>query len=340
MADAKQLPSGRWRALVFDGIEQGKRKYKSFTADTRKEANYLAAQYALTKKEIKHTEMTFLEAREKYLELKKNVLSESTIRGYHQMRTYFGIIDDLKLEKITSLVIQKWINDFSATHATKTVKNAYGFVHIVLSTYQPDLQLNVTLPQKEVKELFVPSDDYVTTVLQYFRDKQDTDMEIAILLAAYGPMRRSEICGLKSCDIKDNVVHVKDSKVVNKDGKIVEKKKVKNSSSDRYIEFPTFVIKQLPKDGNIINITPNVITKRYGRAIKDLKLEHSTFHDLRHYAASVMHAIGVPDQYIMARGGWNSDVVLKRIYRGTIADYNQRFVKQTNQHFEKMQKKQ
>ncbi len=34
-----------------------------------------------------------------------------------------------------------------------------------------------------------------------------------------------------------------------------------------------------------------------------------------------MHAIGIPDQYIMARGGWGSDKVLKAIYRGTIDYY-------------------
>ena len=39
------------------------------------------------------------------------------------------------------------------------------------------------------------------------------------------------------------------------------------------------------------------------------------FHDFRHYSASIMHAIGIPDQYIMARGGWKTDTVLKAVYR-------------------------
>jgi len=34
-----------------------------------------------------------------------------------------------------------------------------------------------------------------------------------------------------------------------------------------------------------------------------------------------MHAIGIPDQYIMARGGCGSDKVLKAIYRGAIDYY-------------------
>lgn len=41
-------------------------------------------------------------------------------------------------------------------------------------------------------------------------------------------------------------------------------------------------------------------------------------HNFRHYAASIMHAIGAPDLYVMQRGGWSSDKTLKAIYRGRL----------------------
>ena len=48
MATAKKLPSGRWRCLVYVGkSENGKRKYKSCTADSKKEAIALAADMQL-----------------------------------------------------------------------------------------------------------------------------------------------------------------------------------------------------------------------------------------------------------------------------------------------------
>ena len=51
MAKAKKLPSGKWRALVYDYTDSnGKRKYQSFTAETKKEAEFLAADYSLNKK--------------------------------------------------------------------------------------------------------------------------------------------------------------------------------------------------------------------------------------------------------------------------------------------------
>jgi len=70
--------------------------------------------------------------------------------------------------------------------------------------------------------------------------------------------------------------------------------------------------------GRIIKATPAQITNRFGRAITFAKLPHFRFHDLRHYSASIMHAIGVPDQYILQRGGWASDYVMKSVYRNVI----------------------
>jgi hypothetical protein len=39
MAKAKKLSSGNWRTLIYDHTdENGKRHYKSFTANTKKES--------------------------------------------------------------------------------------------------------------------------------------------------------------------------------------------------------------------------------------------------------------------------------------------------------------
>lgn len=38
----------------------------------------------------------------------------------------------------------------------------------------------------------------------------------------------------------------------------------------------------------------------------------------RNYSASIQHAIGIPDSYIMQRGEWGNDGVLKSVYRHTM----------------------
>ena len=43
MATAKKLPSGNWRVQVFVGVDENKKRiYKSFTAPTKKQAEYAA----------------------------------------------------------------------------------------------------------------------------------------------------------------------------------------------------------------------------------------------------------------------------------------------------------
>lgn len=337
MATAKKLPSGSYRCLVYDKTgADGKRKYKSFTAPTKKEAEYLAAQYLMERKE-KPTlpEYTLKVAIDNYCNLKSNVLSPATIREYRRMAVYYGSLGDMKLKDITSDAVQAWVNDFAADHSPKTVKNAYGLISAVVDTFADDIRLKVTLPQKIQSQLYVPSDSDIKAILDYFGEN-DKDMELAVYLAAFGTLRRSEICALTADDVHGNIISVNKAMVRNSGGEWVVKT-TKTVSSTRTVPMPDFVIEKLPDSGRIVQIIPDNITSRFERALKHLDITSFRFHDLRHYAASIMHAIGVPDQYIMQRGGWGSDHTLKAIYRGTIAEYSQKYTDMTLEHFNNMQ---
>lgn len=58
------------------------------------------------------------------------------------------------------------------------------------------------------------------------------------------------------------------------------------------------------KSGRIVVLYPDMITNRFGRILWANNIPHFRFHDLRHYSANVLHALGIPDAYIMERGGW------------------------------------
>ena len=94
------------------------------------------------------------------------------------------------------------------------------------------------------------------------------------------------------------------------------------------------IIKVFPKTGRLVDINPDQITHRFARVLKTLNIKHFRFHDLRHYAASMLHAIGVPDVYIMQKGGWSSDSTLKKIYRGVMDDYKEKFDKKAFEHID------
>ena len=104
----------------------------------------------------------------------------------------------------------------------------------------------------------------------------------------------------------------------------------KTLSSNRIVEYPKFIIDMLPKKDRLVKLLPSSITSSHIQIIKKLNLPHFRFHDYRHYAASIMHAIGIPDVYIMSRGGWSSDDTLKKIYRNSLEDYNVTYTDKIN----------
>ena len=78
------------------------------------------------------------------------------------------------------------------------------------------------------------------------------------------------------------------------------------------------------------------ISHRFPHILSQAGLAPFRFHDLRHYSASIQHALGVKDAYIMERGGWNNDKVLKEVYRHTLSEESQKANEISNGHFEKL----
>lgn len=72
------------------------------------------------------------------------------------------------------------------------------------------------------------------------------------------------------------------------------------------------------------------------RAVKRAGLPSFRFHDLRAYSVSIAHAIGIPDSYLMRRGGWSSPDTYRKTYRRVIGDEDAEITAKLNEHFEKL----
>ena len=108
MAKATKLPSGNWRVLVY---ANGRRK--SFTASTKKEAEYEASQWLMS--ETNYDDMSVRKAMEKYIENRSAVASPTSIRnlkGYLR-NNYTEHILDMKISQIKSEDIQREVNEMS-----------------------------------------------------------------------------------------------------------------------------------------------------------------------------------------------------------------------------------
>jgi integrase len=343
-----ELPSGNVRVQIYLYTDdKGKRHYKSFVAASRKEAKEMATRWKLDMKdkpikqynepdEDEDEDITVSQAIERYLSVKKGVLSPSTLRGYIGMqRQYFGgAFGRKRLSELTNPSVQIWISDLASKQLSpKTVRNAYGLLSASLEMFAPDLILKVKLPQKKRPDLYCPNDNDIKKLLEAIKG---TDLEIAVLLAAFGPLRRGEISALTDKNVEGRIIHVRDNMVKGPDNQWYIKQP-KTDDSTRDVEMPAFVIDRISsKKGKLVDMNPDYITHRFGRVLKKIDIPHFRFHDLRHYAASIMHAIGIPDQYILQRGGWASDNIMKAVYRNVIDLETVRQNKKINKHFEKL----
>ena len=336
---AKKLPSGRWRCRVYDGTDPaGKKIYKSFTADTRKEAEFLAAQYAASRKSTVSKDRTLADAYARYIEIKKNTLSPATVRDYSRAaKADFPELMPLRLSRLTQEAVQSAVNVMSANHSPKSVRNAHGLLSAVLSMFAPEIRLNTRLPQSRKPDLYVPTEQEVEKLVRSIRG---TELEKAVLLAAFGSLRRSECSALMISDIEGDIIHVNKAIVLGVD-KQWTLKQPKSKAGYRDIKMPGFVIERLKPapNGRIVNIMPVTITDYFADARRKFNLPHFRFHDLRHYQASILHAMGVPDKYIMERGGWSTDSTLKNIYQHTMSDKRKQVEDDIVRRFEDSHKK-
>lgn len=335
MATAKKLPSGAWNARGFyKDPMTGKISRPSFTAPSKSEALRMALEWEESKeRQSAPREMTVEECIEQYITLKTSTLSPSTIAGYRRMqRNHYQTIGKRRLKDLSDSDMQLFISGMCATHSAKTVRNSYALLVSSISMFS-HRQFSVTLPRIAPREYHIPTDDDIRELI---REASPT-LRLAICLAAIGTMREGEISAIyyRDVDHERSGVWVRRDMVKDEHNKWVIKEMPKTDASVRFIPLPESVMEMIGNgdpDALIYEQLPTSTYHAFARLRDRLGLQ-CRFHDLRHYAASIMHALGVPDQYIMERGGWKSDNVLKSVYRNTLSDQSVRFARIANEHF-------
>ena len=323
----EKLPSGSYRVRkMYQGI--------AYTAvfdykPTQKEI-VQALSVEMDKAKVSKQRLTFGAAAERYIENKSNVLSPSTIKGYTSLLSNLPLNFKKKfITDITAMDVQTVTNVHAKTHSPKTTRNMHGFITAVLGLYAPNTIINTTLPQKDVHSDYIPTDEDIKRILDYFKG---TVYEIPITLAIFG-LRRSEICALDiPNDLNGNMLTINKALVQGIDKQWVVKQ-TKTEAGTRTIYLPDSVVELLKDKRRAFDGHPGTILKGLKKAQEELGIPSFSLHKLRHYFASSSHALGVPDQYIMDAGGWKSKHVLGSIYQHAMQDKKKEMMKITADYY-------
>lgn len=326
MPRAKKLPSGSWRCQV---CKNGVRK--SFTVQDpstngRRLCERLASEWA--EKNTLSKLMTVEDAVRGYIRARREKMSPTTIVSYESMlENAFGDIKQRAIISLDQKTVQRWVDEQAGTYSAKSVRNQYALLNSAVSKYT-GIRFRCELPQSKDREYETPTDEDISLLI---KETDGTEIGKAILLSAFGSLREGECSALRKEDINGNEITVRHSMAWDGSGWVM--KAPKNFSSERTIILPEEVIKKLQSETDfIVNLNPREIAHRYEKVARRLGLKFR-FHDLRAYAASVRHFLGIPDAYIQFDGGWKTDVVLKRVYRRTMEDKRKEFAKVANDHF-------
>ena len=304
---ARKLPSGSWNIRVTI-----KGQTYSFTDPDKKTVMRLASEFA-DKQRDKVRNPTLAQACEDFIAEREKTLSPSTLRSYR------GIVKKITernpaimQKKVIALTDMDILNIVRPLRTVKTKRNYLNFLQVAAGR-----KFNVNFTGKAPREIAVPTDLEVMGLLAIFGG---TEMEVPVMLGAFGGLRRSEICALTMQDIDGDYVHITKAMVKAPDRSWIIKSP-KNTKSNRRVLLPHFVIERIHKQGYVTHLLPCNISDRFWKTQLRLGIERPyCFHSLRHYSASYLHSIGIPDAYIMERGGWSTPHVMQKVYRHALAD--------------------
>lgn len=309
---------------AYIGIIDGKKVFKSITAPSYRECIMKATEY-INEHPVDGSDLTIKQAVEKYIQSKESILSPSTIAGYQNIiKNYYGPITNKRVEQFSNYDLQSFVGSLNV--GPKTVRNIYGLLMSSISMFS-DKRYNITLPDKTEPNRTVATEDDIKILL----DAADPELRKAIILGSCS-LRRGEVAALKYDDIQGNTLFIHADIVRTPAGGYTYKDSAKTPSSTRYVSVSDAIVDSLGTgNGYVVKVdNPDIITGRFTRLRDKLGINVS-FHSLRRFYASISHALGIPNEYVMKQGGWKSENVMIQSYRQTLStqekQYNEKIAK-------------
>ena len=325
------LDNKKCRLVVYAGSDAyGKpRRFKKtvkYTSPRNAEKQYRQFENEVEAGLKKAARISLSEMMDSYIASRKRKgLRSTTLNQYEITKNrILETLGDPYADKVSRKMIDDWIGKLDHDDfASKTIKNT---VHFLSACYERSIDMEIVtknpcrhaeIPDKKKREVVTLSAEDIIPfykVLQEYRE-DELDYVVAIELMLFCGLRRSEVAGLKECDIDmiNRTVHVANARHTVK-GILVEEG-TKTARSNRVLALPEFVFNDVMelislheencrRDRNLPNpeylilniigepIYPNVLYDKLKRMTEKHHLPPVTLHGLRHTYASMLKWLG------------------------------------------------
>ena len=278
-----------------------------------------------------------------WLDLARNDLSPSTVRGYERtIRSYITpTLGKVPLARLRTAQLDRFYAQLrekggqnGTPLAPATVRQAHAIIRRALHQgvrwgwISTNVASLASPPRVKTPQLDPPSPDDVIRLIEAATE-DDPDLGCFLLLAATTGARRGEVCALRWSDldlpgkavtISRSVVEAEHSEILEKDTKTHASRRIALdvgtvdiliAHRERCTARAAACDVVLPVTAHVFSRdpdgtrpwVPNDVTKDFIRIRKTLKLDTVRLHDLRHFAATRLLAAGVPVRTVSGRLG-------------------------------------
>ena len=330
-----KLKNGSVSARVYLGSRNGKEIVKRITASTPKELRKKIQEekylFTLNKQTETGKDLTLRQCFEQYIETHENIFSPSTIQGYKVIvRNSFQDLMDKPINDITEMDIQADINSMASNLSFKTISSRYSLFVCSVSPYRREVKSwHPKMPPKKKAELYIPTKEDVEALISY-AEEQSPEMVLPIMLGAFCGLRRGEIASLTFADVHDGAVHISKA-IVNTGGRVYQEKAPKSYAGFRSVPLSPrveqFIEERKKSSEKLISVDLEAITDRFSHIVKNAGVHPMRFHDLRHFFASQLVLLGIPDIYAIKLTGHSTTNMLRNVYQHTFKEAEDLFRK-------------
>lgn len=326
MASIKKRPNGSYQATIYTGRDQnGKQMFKYVTKTTLKECKATARKIEQEVEDgtyINIENVRVMAWIEEQFKLKK--LSPSTRATYksYVKNHYTPFFGSMKLGQINETHIKRFTYEKSKNLSQSSVRRMTSPLKSIFNELlrERSPMKNIKLPKEEKYMPRVLTEKEMHELHAAVKGTRD---EPIILLAAWCGLRRGEIFALKWNDINwdKGLILIDESYAINTDN-MYEDKRPKSENGMREVVVPKYLLNllytlrksQTEISERIFSMRPDSFSSYFPKLLRRNGLPRTRFHDLRHYHASWLYAMEVPDQYAAERLGHDIQV-LKTIYQ-------------------------